>query len=212
MKIAAIFLLAVSSLFNTAYGSERQSSGESTNLTVAANDSQIAASQNPQSKGPSNAAAIKPTPRLLPLQLIAPPAVKAGTPFVGVSVNLSNPGDAAPNSMLRLIVHEKGLAGGRHGLSSANVKVEVLENGAWVPVLLSMVEGNVMGAIGPEGVTAHSERYKPGGFQIPAGLNKTWQLRLTINLPGTYTLVAAVSPDSGSTHLAQPAHVVIVVQ
>jgi hypothetical protein len=114
---------------------------------------------------------------------------------------------------LRLIIHDKNYhpGEGRHELGPDNVKLEVLEGKSWKPVLLGSVENGVMGAIGAEGQTAHFERYKRGGFAIPEGLNKTWQLRLTLSLPGTYSLVAAVSPDNGSRHLAQPAHSIIEV-
>jgi hypothetical protein len=75
-----------------------------------------------------------------------------------------------------------------------------------------MVEGGVMGAIGTEGVAVHEERHRRGGFAIPAGLNKTWQLRVTFDEPGTYTLVSAISPNNGSRHLAEPAHSIIEVK
>ena len=153
-------------------------------------------------------------PPMLPLQLIAPPTARAGTPLVGVSVSLVNPGSDAPNARLRLIVHDKDYrhAGSHRELSPDNVKVEVQEGGTWKPVTLGMVGGGVMGAIGTEGVAAHQERHRRGGFAIPARLNKTWQLRVTFALPGTYSLVSAVSPDNGSRHLAQPAHSIIEVQ
>ncbi len=101
--------------------------------------------------------------------------------------------------------------GGRPALSPDNITVEVLEGGIWKPVLLGTVEGGVMGAIGAEGV-AHHERYSRDGFAIPAGLDKTWQLRVTISRPGTYSVRSECLPDSGSTHLSQPAHSIIVVQ
>lgn len=156
----------------------------------------------------------EPFPRMLPLQLIAPLTAQAGMPLVGVSVSLLNSGTEAPNARLRLIIHYKDHrnAGGHLELSPDNVKVEVQEGGLWKPVLLEMVEGGVMGAIGTEGVAVHQERHKRGGFAIPAGLNKTWQLRVTFDLPGTYSLVSAVSPDNGSKHLAQPSHSIIEVQ
>lgn len=155
-----------------------------------------------------------PNPRMLVLQLTAPPTAQQGMPFVGVSVSLLNPGTEAPNARLRLIIHDKDHrdAGGRRELSPDNVKVEVDEGGSWKPVRLGLVGGGVMGAIGTEGVAAHRERHRRGGFAIPAKLNKTWQLRVTFDLPGTYTLVSAVSPDNGSRHLAQPAHSIIEVK
>lgn len=155
-----------------------------------------------------------PYPRMLPLELVAPPAAQAGVPLAGVSVNLSNPGPEAPDARLRLTIHyEDHREGGDHReLTSDNVKIEVQEGESWKPVLLGMVGGGVMGAIGTEGVAAHQERHRRGGFSLPAGSTKTWQLRITFGLPGTYTLVSVVSPDNGSRHLAQPAHSTIVVQ
>ena len=163
---------------------------------------------------PAKAAPPAPSPRMLALQLSAPATAQAGIPLVGVSVSLLNPGTEAPNARLRLIIHDKDHrhAAGNRELSPDNVKVEVEEGQSWKPVLLGMVEGGVMGAIGTEGVAAHRQRHKRGGFAIPAGLNKTWQLRVTFGLPGTYTLVSAVSPDNGSRHLAQPAHSIIEVK
>lgn len=164
--------------------------------------------------GPPNVAPLPPYPRLLPLQLTSPPTAQASMPLVGVNVSLQNPGDPAPNARLRLIIHETNHthAGGHPALSPDNIKVEVLEDGVWKPVILGMVARGLLGTIGPEGVTAHRERYQRNGFEIPAGLNKTWQLRVTFYLPGTYSFVAAISPDNGSTHLAQPAHSIIEVQ
>lgn len=157
---------------------------------------------------------LKPYPRLLPLQLVAPSIAQAGTPITEVNVSLHNPGRPAPNARLRLIIHHKEVrhVGEHHALSADNVKVEVLEEGTWKTVLLGMIENGVIGAIGPEGVAEHHERYKRGGFAIPAGMKKTWQLRVTFNFPGIYSLVAAVSPDNGSRHLARPAHSIIEVQ
>jgi hypothetical protein len=198
-----------------AYGGIHLGSDQNTNTTVALNVAATAASQSPQVLAQANVPPLKPYPRLLPLQLISPTLAYAGTPLEGVSVSLQNPGGApAPNARLRLIIHNQAPtnAGGHHTLSPGSVKIEVLEGGAWKPVTLGMVAGSLTGAIGPEGVVIHNERYKRNGFAIPAGLNKTWQLRLTFSTPGTYTFVTAVSPDNGSRHLAQPAHSTIVVQ
>lgn len=162
----------------------------------------------------SKAPPLKPYPRLLPLKLIAPSTAQVGIPLTEVNVRLLNPGLPAPNARLRLIIHNKDPrhVGDLHALSSDNVKVEVLEDGTWKTVLLGMVEDGVMGAIGSEGVSEHRERHKRGGFEIPSGLNKTWQLRVTFKVPGIYSLVAAVSPDNGSRHLVRPAHSIIEVQ
>jgi hypothetical protein len=151
---------------------------------------------------------------LLPLELSAPAKARAGQPLVGISVRLQNPGAEAPNSRLRLIIHEKDHGAGHHELNPDNVKVEVLEGGLWKPVLLGITDGGVMGAIGGEGVAQaqHRERHKRGGFAIGGGFNKRWPLRVTFGVRGTYTLLVAVSPDNGSRHLAEPAHSNIEVQ
>lgn len=150
----------------------------------------------------------EPYSRMLPLELSAPPTARAGQPIGGISVRLHNPGAEAPNARLRLIIHEKDHRrdAGHQELNPDNVKVEVLEAGSWKPVLLEVMDGGVMGAIGDAQAARHGERHKRGGFAIREGLNKGWPLRVTFGLPGTYTLVVAVSPDNGSRHLAQPAH------
>lgn len=213
MKTTHLFLIVLISISISiiAYVGDSRSSEEDAPATVPDNGTTTAPSQQSQDEHPQP---LTPSPHLLPLQLIAPPTAEAGIPLVGVSVNLLNPGDAAPDASLRLIIHEKDHRhyGDRNELSPDTIKVEVLEEGSWKPVLLRMVNEAVMGAIGTEGVTTHRELYKHGGFAIPAGLNKTWPLRVTFSLPGTYSLIVAVSPDNGSTHLAQPAHSIIVVQ
>ena len=207
MKITGIFLVIFFSISTTAYAVQDQAQGQSANTMVAVNGM---TSTSP----PTSGAPLTPYPRLLPLRLITPATAQAGIPLVGVSISLQNPGDPAPNARIRLIIHDEDSrqSGVRPVLSTDNITVEVLEGGVWKPVLLGMVEGGVMGAIGTEGVVEHRERHSRDGFAIPAGFNKTWQLRVTISRPGTYSFVVAVSPDNGSTHLAQPAHSTIVVQ
>lgn len=154
---------------------------------------------------------LKPYPRLLPLSLVTPTTAMAGSTFEGISVNLRNPGHSAPNARLRLLLHttDHRNFSDRPRLSPDDVKLEMFEKGVWKPVELGAVESGVMGAIG---YREQKERYHRGGFSIPSGFNKTWQLRLTIRIPGSYTLVAAVSPDNGSRHISKPAHSIIVVQ
>lgn len=197
-------------------GGAKKSAGVTAPIEVASTTSAVSstAGSDDVDLPPAKAAPRAPYPRMLLLKLIAPPTAEAGVPLVGVSVSLHNPGEEAPNARLRLAIHYKDHSdtGGDHELSPENIKVEVEENGSWKPVLLGMVEGGVMGAIGTEGGVAHQERHRRGGFAIPAGLNKTWQLRLTFGLPGIYSVVSAVSPDNGSRHLAQPAHSIIEVQ
>lgn len=160
------------------------------------------------------AAPQEPYARMLPLKLTAPPTARAGQPTAGISVRLHNPGAEAPDARLRLVIHEadhRSHAGHRE-LNPSNVRVEVQEGGSWKPVLLGVVDGGVMGAIGSEEAVQHRERHKRGGFAIREGFDKRWPLRVTFDVPGTYTLVVAVSPDNGSRHLAQPAHSTIEVQ
>ena len=156
----------------------------------------------------------EPYSRMLPLKLTVPSTARVGQPTAGISVRLHNPGAEAPDARLRLVIHEadhRGHAGHRE-LNPSNVRVEVQEGGSWKPVLLGVVDGGVMGAIGSEEATQHHERHKRGGFAIREGFDKRWPLRVTFDVPGTYTLVVAVSPDNGSRHLAQPAHSTIEVQ
>lgn len=212
-KITGLVLGFLFSIFIAAYAGKCQSREAGISANVADNGMKTTLPQN-QIHHPVNAPPLKPYPRLLPLQLSAPTLAQVGEPLDGVSITLRNPGNSAPAARLRLIIHHKvrGQPGTNPALTPDTVKVEVLENGSWIPVVLGMTEGGVMGAIGTEGVAAHRERYQRGGFAIPAGLHKTWQLRVTFNSPGIYTFVAAVSPDNGSRHLAQPAHADIEVQ
>jgi hypothetical protein len=207
--IGMLFSIAVAACGGGSGSNEGSAGGASATGTAS-----VAAGGGERALPPARTAPRAPYPRKLPLELSAPATAQTGVPLVGVSVSFSNPGAEAPNARLRLIIHFKDHrdAGGHRQLSPDNVKIEVQEGGAWKPVLLGMVGGGVMGAIGSEGGAAHQERHQRGGFAIPAGLNRTWQLRLTFGLPGTYTLVSAVSPDNGSRHLAQPAHSVIEVQ
>ena len=196
------------------FGEERQRGDDSGDVNVTDNGTATVTPAHSHDKQHPKAPPLQPYPRLLPLQLSTPPTAQAGSPLDGLTVSLFNPGSRAPNARLRILIHDAGPAhaGDHLELSPDNVKVEVLEKGVWKPVRLGLVEDGVMGAIGTEGGSDHHERFKRGGFAIPAGMHRTWQLRVTFGLPGTYTLVAAVSPDNGSRHLARPAHSVIEVQ
>ena len=202
---------------NVAY----QNIGQNTYAAVAKNDLADTVAENDATSGmpsqsnnghPQKLPPLKPYPRLLPLELIAPQTAQADIPLNQVKVILRNPGDSAPNASLRLIIHEKNHnhSEGHLNLSPGNVKLEVLEGTSWMPVMLDMVDKSVLGVIGVEG--SHTEHHKRGGFTIPAGFNKSWQLRVTFSLPGTYQLIVALSPDNGSRHLSRPAHSTIVVQ
>lgn len=142
--------------------------------------------------------------RMLPLELRAPAAGRVGQPLPGLSVRLQNPGDEVSDARLRIFIHDKQHGEAHRELNPDNVKVEVLERGGWSPVLLEIVDGGVMGAVGEEGAAEHRERHRRGGFAIRAGFDRRWPFRVTFGQPGTYTVVVAVSPDNGSRHLAQP--------
>lgn len=217
MKTSKLFFVLVCSLAVAGCGGSGSGEG-SAGATAPPVAAKTAIAPPPPAQGevrqPPRAAPPEPYPRLLPMQLVAPAIAQAGMPLEGISVSMRNPGDEAPNARLRLIIHDKDHRhdGVHQELSPDNVKLEVQEGDSWKPVLLGVVEGGVIGAIGSEGVVAHRERHRRGGFAIPSGMDKTWQLRLTFGVPGTYTLVSAISPNNGSLHLAQPAHTTIEVQ
>lgn len=153
--------------------------------------------------------------RLLPLNITAPArTATVGKPVAGLVVRLQNPDAEAPASRLRLLIRETNTqhVAGEVPPTPANVHVEVQEPGGWVAVALGVVDGGVIGAIGPEGGGPHVERHRRGGFAIPPGFNKSWPLRITFDQRGSYTLVVSVSPDNGSRHLAQPAFTTIEVR
>jgi len=147
------------------------------------------------------ATAVRPT---LDLKLAGPQTGRAGRALTGIRVSLINPGVAAENARLRLMIHD----GADRDLKADDIKIEVREGKSWRAVPLEPLDGGAMAAIGSEG-SGHEERHQPGGFTIPANWNKLWQLRLTFQLPGVYKLVVAVSPDNGQTHLAPPATIIL---
>ncbi|MFU8788781.1 MAG: hypothetical protein ACNA7G_07110 [Methylobacter sp.] len=149
----------------------------------------------------------------MPNALAAPPldlkltgSLKApvGKPSIEVNVHLINPAAARQDARLRLFIHD----GAERNIQHGDINIEVQEKGSWVAIPLELIDGGIMGAIGNEG-TGHKDRHRRGGFTIPNHWNKLWRLRITLGLPGTYSLVAAVSPDNGNVHLAQPAHVTL---
>lgn len=142
-------------------------------------------------------------PRLEPrlgLTLTGPNVATAGKPLEGIIVRLNNPGEEAPDSRLRLFIHD----GEDREFRLEDFKVEVHEGNVWNEVKLEATDGSgVMGAIGKDG-EPHSEHHKRGGFTIGAKVNKVWQLRVTFSQSGRYSMVMAVSPDNGETQLAPP--------
>lgn len=184
------------------------------NSPATGNDSSSHGISNSQSEHSPKTAPLQPYPRLLALKLNAPTSAQVDVPFDDININLDNVGDAAPNARLRIIIHAKNYHSDtdQAELNPSTVKVEVQEGEVWKPIVLGMVENGVMGAIGAEGAAEHRERHKRGGFAIPPKSNQAWRLRMTFSVPGTYSVVAAVSPDNGSRHIAQPAFTTIVVQ
>ena len=142
---------------------------------------------------------------LLDLKLTGPQTTPAGQPLVGINVSLINSGPASQDARLRLFII---LDRANRGMQAGDVKVDVQEGALWVPLPLELIDDAVMGAIGVMG-KGHKALHQRGGFAIPANLNKLWPLRITFRLPGMYSLEAAVSPDNGDTHLAQPASITI---
>ncbi|WP_340120990.1 hypothetical protein [Methylobacter svalbardensis] len=138
-------------------------------------------------------------PLPLGLAVTGPQQAKAGEPLSGIHVRLSNPGLAVPDSRLRLFIHDEG----DRDLGVDDIKIDVQEGSSWKEVQVEVIDGGVMGAIGEQGKT-HKERHQRGGFAVGEKVNKNWPLRVTIRLPGRYSMVVTVSPDNGATHLAQP--------
>jgi hypothetical protein len=138
---------------------------------------------------------------LMDLQTSGPTSKLPGVSQTAVQLHLINLDTIAGGAArLRLFVHGEG----EQVLQTGDIQLEVRENGVWQNISVEAIDGGVMCAIGADG-QGHREHHQSGGFQIAADLNKAWRLRVSLRVPGKYTLVAAVSPDNGATHLAQPA-------
>ncbi|MFM8340719.1 MAG: hypothetical protein ACKN9F_00695 [Methylomonas sp.] len=137
----------------------------------------------------------------LGLTLTGPKTAASGYPVEGITVKLVNQ-DAtdAPASRLRVFVHDEL----DRDLKVGDIKIDVLEGGDWQALSLEPIDGGVMAAIGSAGLL-HDNYHEKGGFPIDKKTIKEWRLRVTLALAGHYSLVVAVSPDNGSTHLAPPA-------
>ncbi len=137
----------------------------------------------------------------LGLSLIGPKNAPSGYPVEGINVKLVNQDSLeAPASRLRLVIHNDQSS----DLRVADVKLEVQEGNEWKLLPLEQVDGGVMAAISSAGLP-HTEHHKRGGFPINKKTIKEWRLRATLAQAGHYSLVVAVSPNNGGTHLAQPA-------
>lgn len=139
------------------------------------------------------------TPQLH-LSLSGPEHVQAGKPMDTIEVRLINSGKEAANSRLRLFIHDQE----DREVQTDDIKIDLLEKKGWRHVSAEVIDGGIMTAIGAAG-DKNNENHKKGGFHISKNATQHWQIRLTFRLPGRYTLVAGVSPDNGSTHLAKPA-------
>ena len=147
--------------------------------------------------GIRSASAAPPNPLLL--NLTGPNNAQVGQPLGGIVVRLINKGLPTRSSRLRLFVHD----GADRDLKPGDISVAIKEGNTWKEVELETIDGGFMGAIGEAG-KIHGNPHQRGGFDIGDKVTLVWQLRVTFLLPGHYSLVAAVSPDNGSTHLAQP--------
>lgn len=140
-------------------------------------------------------------------QTIGPQMAQTGIPLTGINVHLVNTGTTArQDARLRIFIHQDEAV--HRDLQADDIQIDVLEGTSWIPVPLKPIDDGVMGAIGTEG-SGHKELHHRGGFAIPAKLNRVWQLRITLRLPGVYTMVTTVSPDNGNTHLAQPSSITL---
>jgi hypothetical protein len=156
--------------------------------------------------------ALAASPGLLNLTLSGPqPATnrqiaKSKQPFTGIKIQLANPGAGRAEARLRFFIHSVGVD--HHEVQAGGIKVAVQEGNAWVSLPVEPIDGGVMGAIGAAG-SGHKDMHRRGGFALPAKLHKTLQLRITFGSPGTYQVVAALSPDNGNKILATPSFITV---
>lgn len=137
----------------------------------------------------------------LGLTLTGPQTAPSGYPVEGIDVKLVNQeSNDAPASRLRLLIHDEL----DRDLQAGDIAIDILEAGDWQALPLEPIDGGVMAAIGSAGLP-HDEYHEKGGFSIDKKTIKEWHFRVTLALEGHYLVVVAVSPDNGSTHLAQPA-------
>jgi hypothetical protein len=146
-------------------------------------------------------------PQMMNLKVTGPQTAQAGEPLDGIDVQLVNSGPAMKDARLRLLIIRDETEA-EVNLQPGDIKVDVQERNSWVSVPLNQIDVGVLGAIGAEG-TGHTEPYKPGGFPIPAKLQKLLHLRVTFRLSGTYRCTFSVSPNNGDTHFAQPSTITI---
>ncbi|SJM90219.1 hypothetical protein [Crenothrix polyspora] len=66
------------------------------------------------------------------------------------------------------------------------------------------IDAGIEAAKGAGAGKSYKGNHQRGGFAIGKNANIQWRLQLTFAVAGRYSVVMAVSPDNGSTHLAQP--------
>jgi hypothetical protein len=80
--------------------------------------------------------------------------------------------------------------------AGAGIGIEA-ETGAEIDTAIEAAKGIGAGK-------SYQGSHQRGGFAIGKNANIQWRLQLTFAVAGRYSVVMAVSPDNGSTHLAQP--------
>jgi hypothetical protein len=123
---------------------------------------------------------------------------------IDITVKLANPGAATADARLRIFIHD----GNDRDLGLDTIEINVQEGDTWINVPFEAIDGGVMAALGATG-KHHLERHERGGFAIDKQATKVWRLRVTFRLSGRYSLVVAVSPNNGATHLVQPKSMII---
>lgn len=97
------------------------------------------------------------------------------------------------------------------GIEASDIAIEVRKDAAsWVSIPVEPIDGSAMSIVDLAEV-GHDEKHRHASFAIQNESGVLWQLRITARKPGVYQLVAAVSPDNGDTHLAEPSFITVEV-
>lgn len=96
-------------------------------------------------------------------------------------------------------------------IEANDIAIEVRKDAAsWVLIPAEPIDGGAMSTIDLAEI-GHDEKHQHASFAIQNESGVLWQLRITAHKPGVYQLVAAVSPDNGNTHLAEPSFITVEV-
>ena len=151
----------------------------------------------------------------LSLKLIEPQkstaqlAVIARQPFV-INVQFPSTGKIRQDAQLRFFIH-LGSEAHDFNIEANDIAIEVRKDAAsWVLIPAEPLDGGAMGTIDLAEV-GYDEQHRHASFVIENESGVLWQLRITLHKPGVYQLVAAVSPDNGNTHLAEPSFITVEV-